>query len=127
MLKGVSLSLMMLVLLTSCTSQRASLETRDDIAFEISSEEQKNFTYNMYWYVPLSEQRYRRDQGLLSMLGIGQRQPVAVDNENKLKLEDLAVQKLGIRLKQNSDCTNGHKIDNTLWFDRSIQLTGKCW
>ena len=127
MLKGVCLLLLMLGAVTACSSNKASLETRDDITFQTDSDEHKNFTYNMYWYVPLSSQRYRRDQGIISMLGIGNRQPVAVDNENKLKLEDLAVKKLSIKLKQNNDCANGHKIDNTLWFDRSIQLTGTCW
>lgn len=127
MLKGVGITLLTVILFTACSSNNATLETRDDIDFETISDDQQRFTYNMYWFVPHSSQRYRRDQSLLAIIGIGNRQPVSVDNANKLKLEDLAVSKLSAKLKENSRCATGHKIENTLWFDRSIQLTGKCW
>lgn len=127
MIKRVGAALCLIIFMSACSSNNNSLETRDEIDFETISNEQQSFIYNMYWYVPLSSQRYRRDQSLLAIIGIGNRQPVAVDNENKLKLEDLAVRKLTGKLKENGRCSKGHEIESTLWFDRSIQLTGKCW
>lgn len=127
MFRGVCLIVFTLLCLSSCSTKKSILETREDISFSVGADQTTLFTYNMYWYIPLSAQKLRSDQRLLAMLGVGERQPLSVGNENKLKLEELAVKKLSKKLKEQSDCANGHKIDNTLWYDRSIQLSGSCW
>jgi hypothetical protein len=46
--------------------------------------------------------------------------------ELKLALEDLAVEKLKVKLVDQSHCQSGHKIDEVYWRKTSVQLRGYC-
>lgn len=121
------LLIILLLLTVSCSSKYSGLETRDDIEVSVSKMGQNLFTYNMYWYIPLSSQHYQKERGFLAAIGIGSVQRISVNNENKLQLEELAVRKLDSKLNNHKQCAKGHKIENTFWYERSIRFSGTCW
>lgn len=118
----------MAMLLTGCSSS-SNIETRDDISWTESEQDRKEFTYTMYWFLQRPRSSSRSMKEILASMGIGQSDRElehSLNNEIKLQLEDLAVYQLSSKLQQNNECVNGHKIENTFWYTRSIILSGYC-
>jgi hypothetical protein len=116
------------MLITGCSSS-ANIETRDDITWNFSEQKRQEFTYTMYWFLPQPRRSSSSMQDILASMGIGQNNrelEYSPNNEIKLKLEDLAVYQLDIKLRQNGECNKGYKIVNTYWYSRSISLSGYC-
>ncbi|RDV24589.1 hypothetical protein DXV75_12885 [Alteromonas aestuariivivens] len=49
-----------------------------------------------------------------------------ISNEQKLALEDKAVEALNARLAEEALCDSGHKLDSVIWDSNRIRLTGHC-
>lgn len=83
----------------------------------------------MYWFLPQPRRSSSSIKDILASLGIGQdgrELEYSPNKEFKLKLEDLAVYQLTVKLQQNNECGNGYKIVDTLWYTKSIILSGYC-
>lgn len=119
-----------IMLLNGCSlGSDFQLDTQDDISFTTSKVGRTDFDYTMYWFAPRPKGSAYRMHEFLVSVGIGETRSTlhnAPSKEVKLKLEDLAVFQLQQKLEQNNQCPNGHKIENTFWFNRSINLTGFC-
>ncbi|SFC45568.1 hypothetical protein [Pseudoalteromonas denitrificans] len=125
----VSLIMIVLVVLSGCASNVV------EPAFEINNQKftssmvnnQKLFSYivsvkpssssNLTPTKKMSRSKYKKL--LLS-------ESFSDSGELKLELEDKAAQMLEQELKDRRYCSQQHSIDNVLWRDFSVKLSGRC-
>lgn len=133
MCKSLFTGLITSLLLISCSVSRTpSLYTHDELIVQPSGTSTR-FIYHFYWVLPQSElnvQQRHRVSGSRNTLPPPQRHGdlnrQSADGELKLRLEDAAIVRLGTKLNDQDVCANGHTIDHVRWFERKMEIYGKC-
>ena len=84
----------------------------------------------MTWFVPPSVLFGNETESIIANMGLKTRQtsrPVLnIDNETRLKLEDISITRLENELVKNDMCAHGYKVESTKWLERSIEMNGSC-
>lgn len=88
------------------------------------------FEFNLTWFVPPSVLFGSEKQSLLANMGLrstsSARPSLDIDNETRLRLEEIAIKRLENELIDNQMCLQGYEITQTKWLDRSIEFSGRC-
>ncbi|WJG10476.1 hypothetical protein [Aliiglaciecola sp. LCG003] len=116
--------------LAGCNSSNESLlQIRHSFEANKTSTPQQ-FKILMTWFVPPSVLFGSERNSIVENMGLSTRPHVnrslSIDNERRLKLEDIAIKRLESELAANQMCDDGYKINHTKWLERSIQFIGSC-
>ncbi|MBU2877843.1 MULTISPECIES: hypothetical protein [Alteromonadaceae] len=88
------------------------------------------FEFVMTWFLPPAELFGSQQNSVFANMGLRSRNSqvprLSLDNETRLRLEDIAIQRLENELESNRMCPHGYKIDQIKWLERSIGFIGKC-
>ncbi|GAA0856993.1 hypothetical protein [Aliiglaciecola litoralis] len=97
--------------------------THDDAAKD-------GFDFHMTWFVPPEVLFGNQQNTIIANIGLvsrpQQKPRLEISNETRLRLEEIAVKRLEQELKDNDMCSQGYKIKQTKWFERSIAFIGTC-
>lgn len=124
----LSITLCLTLFLSACSSNKnKQLQIRH--SFEPKSERQM-FDFEMTWFVPPAVLFGNEKNSILANMGLKTRPQVnpslSIDNETRLRLEDIAIKRLENELVSHKMCPDGYKINQTNWLDRSIRFVGRC-
>ncbi|MCC2614686.1 hypothetical protein LJ739_00340 [Aestuariibacter halophilus] len=120
----------LVMLLSACSSSsKRSLETQDDLIMLHDSPDTPAFIFTLRWFIPLQDFAARqgnvpwyRWDALQTNLSLRH----SIDNQTKLQLEEYTVSQLRDALRDQDACPHGYEITTTRWFERSIELRGRC-
>lgn len=120
-------TLALVIFVQSCSSNN---NKNLKIRHSFTSNNSNNFFFTMTWYVPPSVLFGNETQSIIANMGLktrpASRPKLNIDNETRLKLEDISIKRLENELVKNNMCTSGYKIKSTRWLERSIELNGIC-
>lgn len=116
-----------LCLLSSCSSKN---DKQLQIRHSFLPLKSNTFFFSMTWYVPPAVLFGNETESIIANMGLKTRPQIRpalnIDNETRLRLEDISISRLENELVKNDMCTNGYKIESTKWLERSIELSGTC-
>lgn len=116
--------------LQGCASKSEDLYIRHDLLPLSHHSGLQKFDYTMTWYLPPAQMFGSERKTIIANLGLSSKRTgaswIVLDNETKLKLEDVAIKGLEKELRATDICLDGYKIESTKWLERSIQFTGYC-
>jgi len=119
--------LSVLLCLQSCSSNN---DKQLQIRHSFLPLKSNTFYFSMTWYVPPSVLFGNETNSIIANMGLKTRpetRPVLnIDNETRLKLEDISITRLENELVKNDMCTKGYTLKSTKWLERSIELSGTC-
>ncbi|TRY30839.1 hypothetical protein [Aliiglaciecola sp. M165] len=101
-------------------------------SFEVidSPAEKQKFDFVMTWFVPPAVLFGNEKNSILANMGLKTRPQtnpsLSIDNETRLRLEEIAIKRLENELVDHEMCQKGYKISLTNWLDRSIRFIGHC-
>ncbi|MFA3790716.1 hypothetical protein AB6T38_06335 [Aliiglaciecola sp. SL4] len=88
------------------------------------------FEFVLIWYLPPSELVRRQQNRLIANTGVTSKTTqvsrFSINNETRLKLEEIAIQRLETELESNKMCPHGYTIEQIKWLERSIGFIGEC-
>lgn len=88
------------------------------------------FSFHMTWFVPPSVLFGNEKNSIIANMGLKSQTQratsLSIDNQSKLKLEDIAIARLEKEIKNNQMCKTGYTIQTTKWLERSILFKGSC-
>lgn len=119
-----------LVLLTGCVANDESqLHVRHVFDKRITPQS-NGFAFSMTWFLPPEELFGSQKNSIFANMGLKstkhQIPRFSIDNETRLKLEDIAIKRLENELESNQMCPHGYKIEQIKWLERSIEFVGTC-
>ena len=118
------------VFVAACQSSNSQLNVRHSLFPFTTQSGQQTFDYTMTWYVPPA-QLFGSERGtIIANMGLPSerfRSPrLSLDNETKIKLEDVAVKSLENELNKAEFCQQGYEIQSIKWLERAIHFSGIC-
>lgn len=130
-LKRILLLVMSVFEIAACSSSGGSpLNTREDFDTWQTSNDGTAFRYTLTWYVPPDQLFGNERNSFIASLGLHNspvRRPfLSLNNEDKLRLEDYAVQLLKNKMSEKTLCPDGYLINETRWHEQSVVLAGHC-
>ncbi|MDO6709204.1 hypothetical protein Q4567_00580 [Aliiglaciecola sp. 2_MG-2023] len=126
----LAIAIIVFVCLSGCVSNKdTQLQIRHVFDKQITSS-QSGFEFVLVWYLPPAELVRGKQNNLYMNTRLrstsAEASRFSLDNETRLRLEDIAIQRLENELESNRMCPHGYKIDQIKWLERSIGFIGKC-
>lgn len=89
-----------------------------------------SFDFHMTWFVPPAVLFGNEQNSIIANMGLVSRPKqnprLTINNETRLRLEEIAISRLEQELSDNDMCAQGYKIKQTKWLERSIGFIGSC-
>lgn len=112
------------------TNDESQLHIRHSFVPIGDADNQRGFSFEMAWFVPPAQLFGTEKRSIIANMGLSTAPNgsprINLDNETRLRLEDVAITKLKKSLEQHKHCEQGYKITHTRWLERSIQFDGLC-
>ncbi|MEP4889864.1 MAG: hypothetical protein ABJV04_07550 [Aliiglaciecola sp.] len=119
-----------LACLTGCVANDDSQLQIRHVFDKQMTHDSAGFEFVLIWYLPPSELVRRQQNSLIAKTGVASKSAqvsrFSINNETRLKLEDIAIQRLETELESNQMCPHGYTIEQIKWLERSIGFIGEC-